>query len=501
MSTLERPVYLSEPECGGVEGQVILRLSSLTNAHAEIASGTNYKEVICYNDIFSKGYTVANPTICNGKNLVLKLSGQTNAHAEIASGTNYAVNVCYGDIQECELVKTGICPGEKRAIVRLSSDTNAHLEKPGLNNYDNVICCKISSAPGPVPPGAKACNNKKDDDGDGKIDYPNDPGCASIDDDDEKDSIPPAVKGKAYWADEKGVEFEKNKNKANIGDTVTLVVTGVLANAKVNFVIWDKDLALLDPDDEIKGGIKADADDKGVAKSSWKISKEDYDKGGNEADNLLELYFIASAESKDLRSEILYLNNLVIPPPEEVGCSKYNDASYVKSLKNEPSQKTACDDDLGGQLKKDPLYSASNCGEEITVQGKKIKVTCACKWEDNKCNFSKSTKKIDFPPKPGGVICKATCDPIKYEESQCVDNEKTITTKNKLIFDNEKDCKEDEKSSAQEACPEKETQVVPCGSKRLQLPLFEFAQFMISLVMISIVYSLIILRKRTGKKI
>ena len=40
------------------------------------------------------------------------------------------------------------------------------------------------------------CNNSTDDDGDGKIDYPNDPGCDSLDDEDETDpggGMPPAA--------------------------------------------------------------------------------------------------------------------------------------------------------------------------------------------------------------------------------------------------------------------------------------------------------------------
>ncbi len=36
-----------------------------------------------------------------------------------------------------------------------------------------------------------ACNNKKDDDADGKIDYPADPGCTSLTDNDETDAPPP----------------------------------------------------------------------------------------------------------------------------------------------------------------------------------------------------------------------------------------------------------------------------------------------------------------------
>ncbi len=43
----------------------------------------------------------------------------------------------------------------------------------------------------PPPPPKPACSNGTDDDGDGKIDYPNDPGCDSPADTDETDPAPP----------------------------------------------------------------------------------------------------------------------------------------------------------------------------------------------------------------------------------------------------------------------------------------------------------------------
>jgi uncharacterized repeat protein (TIGR01451 family) len=42
----------------------------------------------------------------------------------------------------------------------------------------------------PPPPRLPQCSDKKDNDGDGKIDFPNDPGCASPQDDDERDTMP-----------------------------------------------------------------------------------------------------------------------------------------------------------------------------------------------------------------------------------------------------------------------------------------------------------------------
>src|SRR3989338_7792556 len=69
------------------ENQTILRLSNLTNAHAEkYNGGNNYPIQICYNEIFEVNYNGANPHQCGAINLipnntVLRLSSDTNAHA------------------------------------------------------------------------------------------------------------------------------------------------------------------------------------------------------------------------------------------------------------------------------------------------------------------------------------------------------------------------------------------------------------------------------------
>jgi uncharacterized protein YkwD len=47
------------------------------------------------------------------------------------------------------------------------------------------------NAPPPPPPSTPACSNGKDDDGDGKVDYPADPGCTSSSDTDEYNAPPP----------------------------------------------------------------------------------------------------------------------------------------------------------------------------------------------------------------------------------------------------------------------------------------------------------------------
>jgi hypothetical protein len=54
-------------------------------------------------------------------------------------------------------------------------------------------CEVVKGIPVTPPPPASACSNGRDDDSDGKIDYPADPGCTSASDTDETDPPPPAV--------------------------------------------------------------------------------------------------------------------------------------------------------------------------------------------------------------------------------------------------------------------------------------------------------------------
>ncbi len=138
---------------------VILRLSSSTNAHGEEYSSTgSYTTDVCYSQIFGTTYSGTNPHSCSSGNAnkVLRLSSTTNAHAEIpdASSPTYNTNICYGDLV-CQSVAGNVaCPVNTQEVVSLSSSTNAHLETSSANVYAGAgnykVCC--SNTP-PVAPG------------------------------------------------------------------------------------------------------------------------------------------------------------------------------------------------------------------------------------------------------------------------------------------------------------------------------------------------------------
>ncbi|MDP3991966.1 MAG: hypothetical protein Q8P79_00455 [Nanoarchaeota archaeon] len=121
------------------DNQIILRLSSATNAHGEVWNGAGgYTTEICYDRIFGAPAVNTDRT-CQpgGANKVVGLSSSTNAHAEVPSQSNYPVNVCYGDLS-CT-ARTGNCLTGENLTLTLSSNTNAHLSNS--SSYPVSICC------------------------------------------------------------------------------------------------------------------------------------------------------------------------------------------------------------------------------------------------------------------------------------------------------------------------------------------------------------------------
>jgi len=132
---------------------VILKLSSETNAHGELYNGIAYTTNITYSSVFGSAYTGTNPNTCTGSNTVLKLSAITNAHAEAPTGTAYNTQVCFGNLN-CTY-RTGACNADEKCVVTLSAATNAHLAgcdlippAEGIGSYSNKICCKSAGVSG-----------------------------------------------------------------------------------------------------------------------------------------------------------------------------------------------------------------------------------------------------------------------------------------------------------------------------------------------------------------
>jgi len=128
--------FVSARDCSITErssctDNIVMGLSSDTNAHGELASEGNYPYVLCCD--FGSGNTE-----CTGLNKMIGLFSDTNAHAEIPDNTNYNVSVCYEELT-CTS-SSGSCPSEYPIeMISLTDETNAHIGD--FEDYNIKICC------------------------------------------------------------------------------------------------------------------------------------------------------------------------------------------------------------------------------------------------------------------------------------------------------------------------------------------------------------------------
>ncbi|MDP3726650.1 MAG: hypothetical protein Q8R36_05690 [bacterium] len=117
-------------------GTVIYRMSSTTNAHAELPSQSLYTQLVCCSGVTGLG------TACTGVTATaLKLSSTTNAHSEQASEVNYANSACVS-VPSGGSVSIGYqatdCATFDTTLGSMSSTTNAHTGDGTV--YTTKIC-------------------------------------------------------------------------------------------------------------------------------------------------------------------------------------------------------------------------------------------------------------------------------------------------------------------------------------------------------------------------
>ena len=123
----------------------VFKISSLTNAHSEIPSLSNYAyKVCCQTEIYE-----LNNSCETGYN-VLKLSGTTNAHVEKNTYANYQTKVCLsfpgGNISCIYTTQNCDVEGYDTCLATISGDTNAHVGDCISSPYQTKICCKSGCA-------------------------------------------------------------------------------------------------------------------------------------------------------------------------------------------------------------------------------------------------------------------------------------------------------------------------------------------------------------------
>ncbi len=132
-------------------GQVVMDLSSSTNAHGALEGQGNFPGVLCCN--FGAGVTTCSseldPDTNQPINKIIGLSSSTNAHAEapdLASPSYNTNNVCYDSLNTCRET-TANCGTDEIPVLYISSITNAHIEGASgqSQNYESKICCIVKT--------------------------------------------------------------------------------------------------------------------------------------------------------------------------------------------------------------------------------------------------------------------------------------------------------------------------------------------------------------------
>ena len=124
--------------------KILFRVSGPGNAHAALATQTQYTYAVCWD-----GQGSANRQ-CNaaGTNVVLRLSDVANAHVEKKEFTAYQQRACFGNIT-CSVQPQGQCSTlgpTWRCAASLSAETNAHVAECNIYPFD--LCCSDGSASG-----------------------------------------------------------------------------------------------------------------------------------------------------------------------------------------------------------------------------------------------------------------------------------------------------------------------------------------------------------------
>ena len=125
----------------GCTDTIVLRMSSSTNAHAELPwqSTSGYSNnVICCNGINSISCTAGFAAT------VLKLSSSTNAHVEINTNTNYSTSSCISSVSGLATIgyQDNNCSGFDTTLASISGDTNASMGTSTV--YTKKVCGTVA---------------------------------------------------------------------------------------------------------------------------------------------------------------------------------------------------------------------------------------------------------------------------------------------------------------------------------------------------------------------
>ena len=260
---------------------VVMRLSETGNAHGELASQSNYNNVLCCD--FGNG-----DTSCNAENKVLGLSSPTNAHAERPENSNYANPVCYNSLDNCSAVdSTTPLDSNDVNVIWLSDLTNAHLGGSSSPYTKKVICDVNVTTTAPQVCGnniiesPETCDDGNLNDGDG---------CSSTCQNETISSTP-----NAYWSNSP-IGSEVSSITIQLEESVFLKGRNLsdYNDLDLFLMIYERDAPILgNPDDLIKQDTVLPSG--GNIDVSWQINQTYLDLTGESQeggpDNFDEFYF------------------------------------------------------------------------------------------------------------------------------------------------------------------------------------------------------------------
>jgi len=125
---------------------------------------------------------------------VTRTSAQRMEACGVTAG--WGENIAYGYATADAVMQGWLNSAGHRANIERSTyraiGVGAAAASTGRIYWAQVFSTSTSGGSTPAPPPSYACSNGQDDDGDGKVDYPSDPGCASSTDNDEFNSATPS---------------------------------------------------------------------------------------------------------------------------------------------------------------------------------------------------------------------------------------------------------------------------------------------------------------------
>jgi len=138
---------------------LIYKIEDVANSQAEISTEANYNNFwCCQTDSGIPDIT------CSGTNAVIRLSSDTNAHAEVISRTTDGyTDVCFADVK-CEYSLLADCSdrgAEYTCVGSMETILNSHVAQCSDTDYAIKICCKdrcFGEEKGPCVADADCCS-------------------------------------------------------------------------------------------------------------------------------------------------------------------------------------------------------------------------------------------------------------------------------------------------------------------------------------------------------